>query len=47
MLQIAFELIEVEKKEAAQEKANFMAELPALDLSGDQAALVVRYDANH
>uniref|UniRef100_A0A8C7UM66 Troponin I type 2a (skeletal, fast), tandem duplicate 1 n=1 Tax=Oncorhynchus mykiss TaxID=8022 RepID=A0A8C7UM66_ONCMY len=40
VLQIAFELIEVEKKEAVQEKANFMAELPALDLSGDQTALV-------
>nr|XP_046208440.1 troponin I, fast skeletal muscle-like [Oncorhynchus gorbuscha]XP_046208442.1 troponin I, fast skeletal muscle-like [Oncorhynchus gorbuscha] len=40
VLQIAFELIEVEKKEAVQEKANYMAELPALDLSGDQTALV-------
>ncbi|XP_041693009.1 troponin I, fast skeletal muscle [Coregonus clupeaformis] len=40
VLQIAFELIEAEKKEAKQEKDNFMAEIPALDLSGDQAALV-------
>uniref|UniRef100_A0A4W5JPZ8 Troponin I2, fast skeletal type n=1 Tax=Hucho hucho TaxID=62062 RepID=A0A4W5JPZ8_9TELE len=40
VLQIAFELIEVEKKEAEQEKNNFMAELPALDLSGDQATLM-------
>lgn len=43
MLQIAFELIEVEKKEAEQVKKNFMAEIPALDLSGDQAALMVQY----
>ncbi|XP_029613987.1 troponin I, fast skeletal muscle [Salmo trutta] len=40
VLQIAFELIEVEKKEAEQVKKNFMAEIPALDLSGDQAALM-------
>ena len=43
MLQIAFELIEVEKKEAEQVKKNFMAEIPGLDLSGDQATLMVRY----
>ncbi|KAK6318471.1 hypothetical protein J4Q44_G00117620 [Coregonus suidteri] len=40
MLQIAANMIETEKKEAKQEKDNFMAAIPALDLSGDQAALV-------
>ncbi|XP_013979545.1 fast myotomal muscle troponin-I isoform X1 [Salmo salar] len=40
MLQIAANLIEEEKKEMKQEKVNFMANIPALDLSGDQAMLM-------
>uniref|UniRef100_A0A673X894 Troponin I, fast skeletal muscle-like n=1 Tax=Salmo trutta TaxID=8032 RepID=A0A673X894_SALTR len=40
MLQIAANLIEEEKKEMKQEKDNFMANIPALDLSGDQAMLM-------
>ncbi|KAL0968125.1 hypothetical protein UPYG_G00262720 [Umbra pygmaea] len=39
ILQIAFELIEAERKENEELKANFLAELPALDMSGDLAAL--------
>ena len=43
MLQIAATLIEEEKKQIKEEKANFMAKISALDLSGDQAALMVWY----
>ncbi|CAB1331562.1 unnamed protein product [Coregonus sp. 'balchen'] len=32
--------LEAEKKESVKEKDNFMAQIPGLDLSGDQAALV-------
>ncbi|XP_010900234.1 troponin I, fast skeletal muscle [Esox lucius] len=39
VLQIALDLIEVERKENEQVKANFMAEIQSLDLSGDVATL--------
>ncbi|KAJ7998041.1 hypothetical protein DPEC_G00218430 [Dallia pectoralis] len=39
VLQIAFDLIEAERKENEQVKANFMAEVQPLDLSGDVATL--------
>ncbi|CDQ74134.1 unnamed protein product [Oncorhynchus mykiss] len=42
-LSIAATFLAAEKKESMQEKEDFMAQIPIMDLSGNQAALVVPY----